>query len=78
MKKPLLTLDDLRKEAATFGKAESGHSEPTLFGVTDGKAVGTYLEQKFRFYLPYSLQQSAIIGHQSLIELKWSDLISDR
>ena len=51
MKKTLLTLDDLRMEAATFGKAESRHAEPTMFGVTDGKAVGTYLEQKFRFYL---------------------------
>ena len=51
MKKTLLTLDDLRMEAATFGKAESRHAEPTMCGVTDGKAVGTYLEQKFRFYL---------------------------
>ena len=30
---------------------ESAHSEPSLFGVTDGKAVGTYLEHKFRAYL---------------------------
>ena len=27
------------------------HSEPSLFGVTDGKAVGTYFEHKFRDYL---------------------------
>jgi hypothetical protein len=27
------------------------HGEPTLYGVTDGKAVGTYLELKFRKYL---------------------------
>lgn len=51
MTKPRLTLDALRKEAAAFGKLESQHSEPALFGVTDGKAVGTYLEQKFRYYL---------------------------
>lgn len=27
------------------------HHEPALFGVTDGKAVGTYLEHKFQAYL---------------------------
>jgi hypothetical protein len=30
---------------------ESSHYEPTLYGVTDGKAVGTYLEHKFRHVL---------------------------
>ena len=30
---------------------ESYHSEPALFGVTDGKAIGTYVEHKFREYL---------------------------
>ena len=34
-----------------LGGAESTHPEHTLFGVTDGKAVGTYLELKFRSYL---------------------------
>ncbi len=27
------------------------HREPTLYGVTDGKAVGTYFEHKFKSYL---------------------------
>ena len=27
---------------------ESEHREPSLFGITDGKAVGTYLEHKFQ------------------------------
>lgn len=27
---------------------ESGHKEKSLYGVTDGKAVGTYLEHKFQ------------------------------
>ena len=44
----LLTLELLQKEAVKFAKAESKHSEPELFGVTDGKAVGTYLEHKFQ------------------------------
>lgn len=30
---------------------ESQHDEPSLYGVTDGKAVGTYLEHKFQDYL---------------------------
>jgi hypothetical protein len=46
-----LTLEMLKKEASVFALAESSHDEPSLFGVTDGKAVGTYLEQKFQQYL---------------------------
>jgi hypothetical protein len=46
-----LTIDKLVKEAAAFSEAESSHDEPALFGVTDGKAVGTYLEHKFVAYL---------------------------
>ena len=41
----------LCNEAAQFSALESQHSEPLLYGVTDGKAVGTYLEQKFKIYL---------------------------
>lgn len=48
---PNLTLDILRKEAAIFSAKESQFAEKSLFGVTDGKAVGTYLEHKFRAYL---------------------------
>ena len=46
--KPLLTLEKLREEAKAFAVTESTHREPALFGVTDGKAVGTYLEQKLQ------------------------------
>lgn len=46
--KPSLTAEALRAEAASFAERESGHPEPTLYGVTDGKAVGTYLEHKFQ------------------------------
>lgn len=45
---PPLTVADLQKEARAFAIAESAHAEPSLFGVTDGKAVGTYLEHKFQ------------------------------
>jgi len=47
-KLPPLTITQLKKEAKVFAVAESNHAEPSLFGVTDGKAVGTYLEHKFQ------------------------------
>lgn len=49
--KPDLTIESLQEEAAIFADAESAHAEPSLYGVTDGKAVGTYLEHKFTSYL---------------------------
>lgn len=49
--KPPLTLDILLAEAARFAEIESKYDEPALFGVTDGKAVGTYLEHKFTSHL---------------------------
>ncbi len=42
-----LTIELLLKEAAAFAERESGCAEPALFGVDNGKAIGTYLEQKF-------------------------------
>lgn len=48
MCRPELTVDLLCNAARNFAEEESGHGEPTLFGVTDGKAVGTYLEHKFQ------------------------------
>ncbi|MGI5870021.1 MAG: restriction endonuclease [Kiritimatiellia bacterium] len=46
--KPALTAELLAQEAKDFAKRESKHRERSLFGVTDGKAVGTYLEHKFQ------------------------------
>jgi len=46
--KTILTIDLLQQEAKEFAKRESRHKEKSLFGVTDGKAVGTYLEHKFQ------------------------------
>jgi len=46
-----LTVDALAEEAALFAERESSHKEPALFGVTDGKAVGTYFEHKFQAHL---------------------------
>ncbi len=49
--KPTSTIEDLCNEAAKFAEIESIYDEPTLYGVTDGKAIGTYLEHKFTAYL---------------------------
>ena len=46
-----LTIEALCDEARQFAEIESQHAEPSLYGVTDGKAVGTYLEHKFRAFL---------------------------
>ena len=50
-KKRKLTVTSLRREARNFAGLESAHSEQTLYGVTDGKAIGTYLEHKFEAHL---------------------------
>lgn len=49
--KPTLSIEQLCVEAAQFAEIESIYDEPALYGVTDGKAVGTYLEHKFTAYL---------------------------
>ncbi len=48
---PKLTIQTLCKEAASFSAVQSKTPEKSLFSVTDGKAVGTFLEHKFRDYL---------------------------
>lgn len=46
-----LTLEKLQEEAKAFSELESEHDEPSIYGSTDGKAVGTYLEHKFKDFL---------------------------
>jgi len=57
--KPILTIETLKEEASKFAEIETSYDEPSLYGVTDGKAVGTYLEHKFTAYLAgvYEYQQ---------------------
>lgn len=43
-----LTVGLLKEEARIFAEWESAHKEKALYGVTDGKAVGTYLEHRFQ------------------------------
>lgn len=51
-----LTLSILIKEAKDFCERESLVNHKSLIGVTDGKAVGTYVEHKFLSHLGESYQ----------------------
>ena len=46
-----LTIKTLCEEATVFSRIESEHDESSIYGSTDGKAVGTYLEHKFKEFL---------------------------
>lgn len=49
-----LTKSAFLSEAQKFSQIQSACNESSLYGVTDGKKVGTYLEQKFNDYLEQS------------------------
>lgn len=49
--KSILTIDELIKSARRFCEIESKGNHVDLIGVTDGKAVGTYVEHKFQRFL---------------------------
>lgn len=44
--KPKLTIEKLCAEASLFCIAESKINNTELYGITDGKAIGTYIEHK--------------------------------
>ena len=46
-----LTIDYLIREAQRFSQVMSSENHTELIGVTDGKAVGTYVEHRFQNYL---------------------------
>lgn len=46
-----LTTENLIQEAEVFSQKLSQQNHPSLLGVTDGKAVGTYVEHLFQEYL---------------------------
>lgn len=49
--KPILTIESLIESACGFCNRESKENHIELIGVTDGKAVGTYVEHKFKKFL---------------------------
>ncbi|TCW40623.1 hypothetical protein EDC32_101269 [Laceyella sacchari] len=46
-----LTLDLLKMEAKEFCNYQQNNNIPKLYGVNDGKAIGTHIEQGFKKYL---------------------------
>lgn len=49
--KPKLTIKTLIKAAKEFCEKESSFNNEKLYGTTDGKAIGTFIEHKFQKYL---------------------------
>ena len=64
LEKPDITIELLVKEAIDFCKEESIVNHKSLYGVTDGKAVGTYVEHKFEKRLEQ--KYSIIIGNSAV------------
>ena len=56
MSKKELTIKDLINSANTFCEQETKYKNKELYGVTDGKAVGTYIEHKFKEFLNKSFE----------------------
>ncbi|MCM1091285.1 MAG: hypothetical protein NC413_10625 [Muribaculum sp.] len=47
----VMDISDLKKEAKIFCEFMKKENHSSLIGVTDGKAVGTYVEQRFQDYI---------------------------
>lgn len=71
-----LTINKLIEEAETFCKEQSKIQYKELFGVTDGKAVGTFIEHKFKSHL--SERYTVTVGSSaSGIDLPSEDIDTD-
>lgn len=74
--KQKLSIDILIKEAKAFCERESKFDNPDLFGITDGKAVGTFIEHKFQDYL--SSKYDYLIGSSANgIDMPSEDINTD-
>lgn len=74
--KKKLTIKELIKEAEQFCTIQSKYKYKELFGVTDGKAVGTLIEQKFQKHLDEKYK--VILGSSaSGIDLPSEDILTD-
>ncbi|HOF16524.1 MAG TPA: restriction endonuclease [Bacteroidales bacterium] len=74
--KKKLTIDNLKAEAKAFCIAESKIQNKSLFGITDGKAVGTHIEHKFQEQLT-SKYKIAVGSSASGIDLPSEDILTD-
>jgi hypothetical protein len=76
MPKPKLSIPKLVEESKKFCQAESQYHNYDLFGITDGKAVGTYIEHKFQDHLS-SKYQYTIGSSASGIDLPDKEIMTD-
>lgn len=74
--KQKLTIDLLIQEAQLFCLEQSTSKHKELFGVTDGKAVGTLIEQKFQNHLAEKYELK-IGSSASGIDLPSADILTD-
>lgn len=74
--KPKLTIERLIEEAKIFCIDQSKSQYKELFGVTDGKAVGTFIEQKFQQHLNDKYQVT-IGSSANGIDLPSADILTD-
>ncbi len=71
-----LTKETLIKEAQTFCVEQSKFQHKELYGVTDGKAVGTLIEQKFQAHLKAKYELT--VGSSAKgIDLPSADILTD-
>lgn len=74
--KPSLTTSELIESAKRFCEIESRENHVELIGVTDGKAVGTYVEHRFQHFL--QTQYRVEIGSSAKgIDLPGADIQTD-
>ncbi len=74
--KPSLTKERLLDEAKRFCEVFSLGNQTALIGVTDGKAVGTYVEHQFTEYL--SRRYTLSVGNSAKgIDLPGKDIMTD-
>lgn len=74
--KPILTIDELIHAARHFCEIESRENHVELIGVTDGKAVGTYVEHRFQHFL--QSQYRVEVGSSAKgIDLPGADIQTD-
>lgn len=74
--KKKLTIQNLVREAGIFCVEQSKFQYKELFGVTDGKAVGTLIEQKFQKHLEGKYQVT-IGSSANGIDLPSADILTD-
>jgi hypothetical protein len=74
--KEKLTINKLKAEAKAFCLSQSKVKNKLLYGVTDGKAVGTHIEHKFKEQLN-AKYKTTIGSSASGIDLPSKDILTD-